>query len=104
VRWQGFYTVAGMIAVITRVLAGATIGLLAAVVSDHSLAASLATGCLFALGHSGGTDALPERSMENEPSRWSTKARRTDRPGLIWFAASRPPRGVRWVRRPLTAA
>jgi len=39
-----------MIAVITSVLAGATAGLLAAVVSDHSLAASLATGCLFALG------------------------------------------------------
>jgi len=39
-----------MIAVITSVLAGATTGLLAAVVSDHSLAASLATGCPFALG------------------------------------------------------
>jgi hypothetical protein len=37
-RWQKFRTVAGMVAVVTAVLAGSAIGLLAAVVSDHSLA------------------------------------------------------------------
>ncbi len=49
-RYQGFLTVAGMTAVIISVLAGATAGLLAAVLSDHSLAASLITGCVFAVG------------------------------------------------------
>lgn len=43
-RWQGYRTVAGMVAVITAVLAGSTVGLLAAVVSAHSLAAALAVG------------------------------------------------------------
>lgn len=47
---QGFATVAGMTAVITSVLAGATAGLLAAVISDHSLAPALAAGCVVALG------------------------------------------------------
>jgi hypothetical protein len=47
---QGFLTVAGMTAVITSVLAGATAGLLAAVISGHSLPASLAVGCVVALG------------------------------------------------------
>ena len=42
--WQKFRTVAGMVAVVTAVLAGSAIGLLAAVVSDHSLAAALAAG------------------------------------------------------------
>jgi hypothetical protein len=42
--WQGYRTVAGMIAVITAVLAGSAVGLLIAIVSDHSLAAALATG------------------------------------------------------------
>ncbi len=43
-RWQGYRTVAGMVAVITAVLAGSAIGLLVAVVSAHSLAAALASG------------------------------------------------------------
>ncbi len=43
-RWQGFRTVAGMVAVITAVLAGSAVGLLVAVVSAHSLAAALAAG------------------------------------------------------------
>ena len=42
--WQGFRTVAGMVAVITAVLAGSAVGLLTAIVSDHSLAAALAAG------------------------------------------------------------
>jgi hypothetical protein len=42
--WQQFLTVAGMVAVITAVLAGSAGGLLAAVVSGHSLAAALTAG------------------------------------------------------------
>jgi hypothetical protein len=40
-RWQGFRTVAGMVAVITAVLAGSTASLAAIEISDHSLAAAL---------------------------------------------------------------
>jgi hypothetical protein len=47
-RWQGFLTVAGSIAVITAMLAGATAGLLAAVTLDHSLWAAVAAGLLVA--------------------------------------------------------
>jgi hypothetical protein len=43
-RWQGFRTVAGMVAVITAVLAGSAVGLLTAIVSAHSLPAALAAG------------------------------------------------------------
>jgi hypothetical protein len=43
-RWQGYRTVAGMVAVITAVLAGSAVGLLTAIVSAHSLAAALAAG------------------------------------------------------------
>jgi hypothetical protein len=42
--WQAYRTVAGMVAVITAVLAGSAVGLLAAIVSAHSLAAALAAG------------------------------------------------------------
>jgi hypothetical protein len=48
-RWQGFRTVAGMIAVITAVLTGSTAGLVAIVASDHSLAAALSAGTVIAL-------------------------------------------------------
>ena len=48
-RWQQFRTVAGMVAVVTAVLAGSAIGLLAAVVSDHSLVAALAAGGVVAV-------------------------------------------------------
>jgi hypothetical protein len=48
-RWQGFRSVAGMIAVITAVLAGSTAGLLAIVASDHSLAATLSAGTVVAV-------------------------------------------------------
>ena len=43
-RWQAFRSVAAMVAVITAVLAGSAIGLLAAVASEHSLAAALVAG------------------------------------------------------------
>jgi hypothetical protein len=42
--WQGYRTVAGMVAVITAVLAGSALGLLTAIVSAHSLAVALAAG------------------------------------------------------------
>jgi hypothetical protein len=43
-RWQGWRSIAGMIAVITAALAGSAAGLLAAVASDHSLTAALLAG------------------------------------------------------------
>ena len=46
--WQQFLTVAGMVAVITAVLAGSAGGLLAAVASGHSLAAALVAGVVVA--------------------------------------------------------
>ena len=42
-RWQDFRTVAGMVAVITAVLAGSTAALVEILVSDHSLAAALSS-------------------------------------------------------------
>jgi hypothetical protein len=39
-RWQGYKTVAGMVAVITAVLAGSTAALAAILIFDHSLAAA----------------------------------------------------------------
>jgi hypothetical protein len=49
-RRQGSRTVAGMVAVITGVLAGATVALLVAVLASHSLAAALSAGGVVALG------------------------------------------------------
>ena len=46
--WQQFVTVAGMVAVITAVLAGSAGGLLAAVASGHSLVAALVAGVVVA--------------------------------------------------------
>jgi hypothetical protein len=46
--WQQFVTVAGMVSVITAVLTGSAGGLLAAVVSGHSLAASVIVGVIVA--------------------------------------------------------
>src|SRR5262249_31901433 len=48
-RWQGYRTVAGMVAVITAVLAGSTAALAATLISDHSLAAAVISGVLVAL-------------------------------------------------------
>ena len=42
--WQGFLTVAGMVGVVTAVLAGSAAGLLAAVASGRSLVAALVAG------------------------------------------------------------
>jgi hypothetical protein len=48
-RWQRFFTVSGMVGLVTAVLAGSAAGLLAAVVSDHVLVAALGTGVLVAV-------------------------------------------------------
>ena len=48
-RWQGFRTVAGMVGVITAVLAGSTAGVIAPAVGEHSLAAALIPGAAVAL-------------------------------------------------------
>jgi hypothetical protein len=48
-RWQGYRTVAGMVAVITAVLAGSTAALAAILIFDHSLAAAVISGTLVAV-------------------------------------------------------
>ncbi len=48
-RWQGFLTVAGMVSVVTAVLAGSAGGLPAAVVSGHALVPALVAGVLVAV-------------------------------------------------------
>jgi hypothetical protein len=48
-RWQPYRTVAGMVAVITAVLAGSAAALVAILISDHSLAAASICGALVAL-------------------------------------------------------
>jgi hypothetical protein len=48
-RWQGFLTVAGMVGVVTAVLAGSAVGLLAAVVSNRSLVVALVAGVVVAV-------------------------------------------------------
>ena len=47
--WQGLRTVAGMVAVITAVLAGSTAAIAASLILDHSLAAAIIAGTLVAL-------------------------------------------------------
>jgi hypothetical protein len=47
-RWQGYRTVAGMVGVITAVLAGSTAALAAILIFDHSLAAAVISGTLVA--------------------------------------------------------
>jgi hypothetical protein len=47
-RWQGYRTVAGMVAVITAVLVGSTAALVAILIFDHSLAAAVISGTLVA--------------------------------------------------------
>ena len=48
-RWQGYRTVAGMVAVITAVLAGSTAALLAILIFDHSLVAAVISGAAVAI-------------------------------------------------------
>jgi hypothetical protein len=48
-RWQGYRTVAGMVAVMTAVLAGSTAALAAILIFDESLAAAVISGALIAV-------------------------------------------------------
>jgi ABC-type uncharacterized transport system permease subunit len=48
-RWAAYRTVAGMVALITSVLAGATVALVTALASSHSLAASIIVGVIVAI-------------------------------------------------------
>ena len=48
-RWQGYRTVAGMLAVITAVLTGSTAALAATLIFDDSLAAAVISGTLIAV-------------------------------------------------------
>ena len=48
-RWQGYRTVAGMVTVITAVLAGSTAAVAAILIFEHSLAAAVVAGTLVAL-------------------------------------------------------
>jgi hypothetical protein len=48
-RWQGYRTVAGMVAVLTAVLAGSTAALAAILIFDHSLAAAVISGAVVAI-------------------------------------------------------
>jgi hypothetical protein len=63
-RWQGFRTVAGMVAVITAVLAGSTAALAAIQISDHSLAAALIAGAVIALAALAGLMGLQRAAWE----------------------------------------
>ena len=66
-RWQGFRTVAGMVAVITAVLAGSAVGLLAAVATDHALVLALISGGAVAA-------AALAASMHYQRSAWASAA------------------------------
>jgi hypothetical protein len=66
-RWQAFRSVAGMVAVITAVLAGSAIGLLAVVALEHSLAGALVAGGVVAL-------AALARIMRFQLSAWDRAA------------------------------
>jgi hypothetical protein len=48
-RWRGYRTVAGMVALITAVLAGSTAALEAILIFDHSLAGAVISGTVVAL-------------------------------------------------------
>jgi hypothetical protein len=48
-RWQGFRTVAGMVAVITAVVSGSAAAVAAILIFDHSLVATVISGTLVAL-------------------------------------------------------
>ena len=47
--WQGFRTVAGLVGVVTAVLAGSAVGLLAAIAANHSAVAGFVAGGVAAL-------------------------------------------------------
>jgi hypothetical protein len=62
-RWAAYRTVAGMVAVVTSVLVGATAALVAALASSHSLAASIIAGAIVAI-------VAVAAMMEHQLSTW----------------------------------
>ena len=73
-RWQGYRTVAGMVAVITAVLAGSTAALAAILIFDHSLAAAVISGTLIAL-------PTMIAMIRHQDSAWERAATEPLRPG-----------------------
>ena len=73
-RWQGFRTVAGMIAVITAVLAGSTAAVAAILIFDHSVAAAVISGTLVAL-------PTMIAMIRHQDSAWERAATQPLRPG-----------------------
>jgi hypothetical protein len=73
-RWQGYRTVAGMVAVITAVLAGSTAAIAAMLIFDHALAAAVVSGTLVALPT---TIAM----IRHQDSSWERAATAPLRPG-----------------------
>jgi hypothetical protein len=83
-HWHAYRTVAGMVAFITAVLAGSGVGLLAAILTAHSLAAALAAGGTTAVA----TLAVLIRYQESAWKRSASIPVITDRDGEA--AASAP--------------
>jgi hypothetical protein len=73
-RWQGYRTVAGMVAVITAVLAGSTAALAASLIFDHSLAAAAISGTLVGL-------PTMIAMIRHQDSAWERAATEPLRPG-----------------------
>ena len=73
-RWQGYRTVAGMIAVITAVLTGSTAAVVAILIFDHSLAAAVISGTLVAL-------PTMIAMIRHQDSTWERAATEPLRPG-----------------------
>jgi hypothetical protein len=67
-RWQPFRSVAAMVAVITAVLAGSAVGLVAVVVSERSLAAALVAGGVVALAALAAMMRRPQSAWERATS------------------------------------
>ena len=73
-RWQGYRTVAGMVAVITAVLAGSTAALAAILIFDHSLAAAVISGAVVAI-------PVVIAMIRHQDSAWHRAATEPLRPG-----------------------
>ena len=73
-RWQGYRTVAGMVAVLTAVLAGSTAALAAILIFDHSLAAAVISGAVVAL-------PVVIAMIRHQDSTWQRAAAEPLRPG-----------------------
>jgi hypothetical protein len=73
-RWQGYRTVAGMVAVITAVLAGSSASVAAILTFNHSVAAAVLSGMLVAL-------PTMTAMIRYQDSTWERAATKPLRPG-----------------------